>query len=113
LKIRVLVVVQVVSEVAKCQTAQVRMDCCCTFFLPRVFSHSGNEFLFRKVFNEAAEPLEQFITSQWTCISLRLVDFYKIIILLRHLVFWYFGCSGALVLVACILVIYANFCLMI
>jgi hypothetical protein len=54
----------VVSEVAKCQTAQVRMDCRCTFFLPRVFSRSGNEFLFRKVFNEAAERLEQFITSQ-------------------------------------------------
>jgi hypothetical protein len=56
----------VVSEVAKCQTTQVRMDCRCTFFLPRVFSRSGNEFLFRKVFNEAAERLEQFITSQWT-----------------------------------------------
>jgi hypothetical protein len=37
---QVLVVVQVVSEVAKCQTAQVRMDCRCTLFLSRVFSCS-------------------------------------------------------------------------
>jgi hypothetical protein len=39
-KIMVLVVVQVVSEVAKCQTAQVRMDCRCTIFLSMVFSCS-------------------------------------------------------------------------
>jgi hypothetical protein len=34
-------------------TAQVRLDCRCTLFLSRVFSCSRNEFLLRKVFNEA------------------------------------------------------------
>jgi hypothetical protein len=70
-------------------------------------------FLLRKVFNEAVEHLEQFITSQWVRISLRLVNFCKTVILFRHLVFWFSCLPGALVLVACILVICVNFCLMI